>query len=163
MNSRELVELVAELASTPHFLTEALESVSPGHWDDRVSGIEFSLRQQFCHLRDVELEGYLVRVFRVAAEENPVLVDLDGTQMAHERRYAAQDAALAVHDFGVLRAMTMAKLRGLSPDAWKRKGRFDVDPEFDLHDLLAMMHSHDEQHCDEISALIAAALQSREK
>lgn len=157
MSSTENMSVVGELAATPRFLTDALRSVSSDRWDMRLGGIEFSLRQQCCHLRDVELEGYLVRIFRITAEICPLLVDLDGTRLANERLYHAQDAALAVADFVSLRAMTIAKLRGLPPSAWGREGRFEADSVFDLRELVAMMQSHDKEHCDEISALIAAA------
>jgi hypothetical protein len=163
MKSREMIELITELAGTPHFLQEALASVTSDRWDVRVPGIEFSLRQQFCHLRDVELEGHLVRVFRIAAEASPRLLDLDGTRLAHERRYVTQDAVAAVRDFVTLRAITIARLQHLSPDGWKRKGSFGGGPEFELRELVAMMHAHDKQHCDEIAALLAAAPESHAK
>lgn len=157
MTADELKETLDELASTPTFLAESIASVGREFWDTHISGIEFSLREQFCHLRDVELEGYLVRVVRITAEALPTLTDLDGTRLAAERHYEEQDAELAVSDFAALRAIVTAKLRVVPAEAWVRAGRFSEEAVFDLSELVSMMRSHDSQHCDEISALIAAA------
>jgi hypothetical protein len=156
MNASDLSTVIDQLAHTPRFVREAFNSVSSDDWDKCVEGVQFSLRQEVCHLRDVELEGYLVRVFRMAAEVGPVLSDLDGTRLARERGYEAQDPTMALSDFAALRALTVSKLRQLPPTAWARTGLFATNAPFDIRELTAMMLQHDEEHCAEISALLAA-------
>ena len=161
MIAHDVIAITEELASVPRFLKEALGSVAATDLDRHIDGVEFSLRQQLCHLRDTELEGYLVRIVRIAAETEPLLIDLNGSELARIRRYERQDPELAISDFASLRALTVAKLRKLPPDAWARTGLFAPDSPFDVHELTAMMLAHDVQHCDEISALVAAAAKDR--
>src|ERR1700722_746096 len=157
MIPHDFASVTDQLASVPPFLDEALRSIAVADWDRHAEGIEFSFRQQLCHLRDVELEGYLVRVTRMTAEASPLMVDLNGTELAQVRHYEIQDPALAVRDFTSLRTATVAKLRGLSRDDWSRLGRFAPDSPFNVRELAAMMLAHDRQHCDEIGALVASS------
>ena len=156
MIPHEIASITDQLASVPQFLDGALRSIATADWDRRTEGIEFSIRQQLCHLRDVELEGYLVRVTRMTAETSPLLADLNGSELAQVRHYELQDPSLAVRDFTAFRMTTVAKLRGLSRQDWSRPGRFSPDAPFDVHELAAMMLAHDRQHCDEIGALLAS-------
>jgi len=43
---------------------------------------EFSLLEYVCHLRDLELEGYRVRIERMLREDRPLLPDFDGAKAA---------------------------------------------------------------------------------
>jgi hypothetical protein len=147
--------LIDELEAAPDFVTETLGLLPEEHWDLRPHGAEFSLREQVCHLRDIELEGYLVRIHRIVAERAPVLIDLDGSRLARERDYASQDARLAAADFRALRAANVAKLRGLPASAWERTGSFAPDNSFALRELIEMMLAHDREHCDQIGQLCA--------
>jgi hypothetical protein len=144
-----------ELEATPGFLVEALGLVPEEQWDVRPHDAEFSLREQACHLRDIELEGYLVRIHRIVAESSPLLVDLDGSSLARERNYASQDARIAAADFRALRASNVAKLRGLPGSAWQRTGSFVPGGSFTLRELVEMMLAHDREHCDQIGQLCA--------
>lgn len=151
----DLHALIDELEAAPGFVTEALGIVPEAQWDLRPQGAEFSLREQVCHLRDIELEGYLVRIHRIVAEQAPVLVDLDGSRLARERDYASQDARIAATDFRALRAANVAKLRGLPASAWERAGSFAPGSGFTLRELIEMMLAHDREHCDQIGRLCA--------
>jgi hypothetical protein len=144
-----------ELEAAPGFVVEALGLVPEEQWDLRPEGAEFSLREQVCHLRDIELEGYLVRIYRIVAERSPLLADLDGSRLARERDYASQDARVAAADFRTLRAANVAKLRGLPASAWERAGSFAPGSSFTLRELVEMMLAHDREHCDQIGLLCA--------
>ena len=150
-----LQALIDELEGAPGFVVEALSLVPEEAWDVRASDAEFSLREQVCHLRDIELEGYFVRIHRIAAERAPLLADLDGSRLARERDYASQDARLAAADFRALRAASVAKLRTLPLSAWERTGSFEPGASFTLRELVDMMLAHDREHCGEIGALCA--------
>ena len=156
MGADDFSTVIDQLADTPRFVSEAFGSVSPASWDLRLDGVEFSLREAVCHLRDIELEGYLVRVFRMAAERAQLLAELDGARLAAERGYGTQDPVMAVGDFVALRALTVAKLRQLPPEAWARTGLFAADAPFSLSELAAMMLHHDEEHCADIGLLTQA-------
>src|SRR5688500_19594160 len=48
-------------------------------------------RSSDLYLRDIETEGYTVRIGQLLEEEDPLLRDLDGDRLAIERRYIEQD------------------------------------------------------------------------
>ena len=151
----DLHALIEELEAAPGFVMEALGLLPEGQWDLCPQGAEFSLREQVCHLRDIELEGYLVRIHRIVAESSPALADLDGSRLARERDYASQDARIAAADFRALRVANVAKLRGLAASAWQRTGSFAPGSSFTLRELADMMLAHDREHCDQIGQLCA--------
>jgi len=48
---------------------------------------EFSVLENICHLRDLELQGYTPRIRRILAEADPDLADFDGARVAAESSY----------------------------------------------------------------------------
>ena len=83
--SARLQRAIERLAKMPAFLSAAIEAADPGELVFRPGEVGFSLTEQACHLRDVEREGYLVRVTRVLAENAPALEGFDGTAVAKAR------------------------------------------------------------------------------
>src|SRR5258708_11053139 len=93
-------EALERLAAMPAFVEAAIEAASGEELAFRPGEEgEFSLVEHACHLRDLEREGYLVRVRRVLAEDTPALEGFDGAAVAPERRYLPQDAPAAPRDF----------------------------------------------------------------
>ena len=60
---------------------------SPESWAG-IPGESFSALGHACHLRDIEIEGYHVRIRRLITEENPALESLDGYELARQKRYS---------------------------------------------------------------------------
>jgi DinB family protein len=140
------------IAAMPRFLEEALEAAGATALGRRGPGGTFSLREQACHLRDLEREGYLVRVRRILAEESPVLEHFDGDAVARARDYPAQDARAAARDFATARADLVALLEPLDARAAAREARFGGQ-RITLAELVAMIEAHDRGHREEIAAL----------
>lgn len=146
---------IAALASMPAFVESTLARVAPGRWRERPGPEAFSLVEQACHLRDVEREGYLLRVKRMLSEERPRLVGFDGSTAARERDYASQDAKLATRQFAAARAEVVALLSAATPDQLQRAAMF-MDERITLADLVHLMVEHDREHRDEMAALADA-------
>src|SRR5512134_1183413 len=98
-----LAEAVTRLESMPAFVSSALASVPAADLTRQPRSGEFSLVEHACHLRDLEREGYLVRVRRMLAEKAPALLPFDGGAIAAARDYRAQDARIAAQEFGAAR------------------------------------------------------------
>jgi DinB superfamily len=154
-----LQEAMARLAGMPGFLDAALARAGPAELGLRRGEEDFSLTEQACHLRDVERDGYLVRVRRVLGEDQPSLEGFDGAAVARARDYLAQDAHAAARDFAAARREVIALLAALGP-AELARGAFFGDRPITLADLVAMMCDHDRGHREEIEAL-AGALEAR--
>jgi hypothetical protein len=148
------MEILERLAQMPRFLDAAIESAGADLWR-RPTGDFFSVGETACHLRDLEREGYLVRVRRILAEDTPDLAGFDGAAVAAERDYPSQDARVAARDFASARAELIELVR--------RAGRAELSREatifgerITLEKLVSMVEEHDRGHRAEIEAIISA-------
>jgi len=147
-----LPEALDRLASMPAFLLGVIDRASEAGLRDRGEGEEFSLGGHACHLRDLEREGYRVRLDRMLAEDCPALQGFDGAAIAKERDYASQDGRAAARDFARERSQLVARFASLPAEAYARTATFG-DRRIMLCDLVAMMVEHDRGHREEIEAL----------
>ena len=106
MTQTELQELVALLAETPEEVRRLTAGLSAEEARWRPAANEFSALEQACHLRDIEREGYAVRLRRLLAEDDAALPDLDGAELARERDYQSQNLSAAVEAFAQARQET---------------------------------------------------------
>jgi hypothetical protein len=116
---------------------------------------EFSATENVCHLRDIEEEGYCVRIRRLLEETEPALSDLDGARLAKERDYNNQDMLAALERFTNAREDNVAAIRSLPPESLNRSGTFEGAGAITLGQLLLMMREHDEGHLKELEGLRA--------
>jgi hypothetical protein len=117
----------------------------PASWDG-VPSEPFSAIEQICHVRDIEIEGYQLRIRRTLEEDDPLLVSLDGERMAHERRYAEADADSVLADLRRARRETLAMIESLSAEQFRRPARFEGYGALTLRSLVHYLCSHDQQH-----------------
>ena len=148
-----LAESIHQLAAMPAFLEAAIDAAPRDALAARPGPEEFSLVEHACHLRDLEREGYLLRVRRVLAEARPALEPFDGAKVAAERDYLRQDARVAAREFAAARGELTGLLAPLTADDLRREARFGDQPVC-LGDLIAMMVEHDRGHRDEIEQLV---------
>src|SRR5579862_1041055 len=146
---KELLERIAEM---PRFLEDAVESAGEEELGARGPGETFSMREQACHLRDVEREGYLLRVRRILDEDVPDLEGFDGAAVAAARDYNSQDARTAARDFAIARAEVVSILSRATPAQLAREATI-FGKRITLSDLAAMIDEHDRGHREEIESL----------
>ena len=124
----------------------------PAAWDWKPAdwavapGETFSLREHICHLRDIETEGYQLRLQRTRDEFIPDLAALDGYVLAEQRGYARQDPSEALATFGAARAETLALIREFSAADLSRGATFAEYGAVTLHGLVHFLSAHDRQH-----------------
>jgi len=146
---------IASLAAMPAFVEAALRAPGPGELVLRPAPEGFALVEQACHLRDLEREGYLVRVRRMLAEDLPTLEGFDGAAIARARDYLREDAPWRSRDFAAARREVIALIAPLGEDALARTAMFDAR-RITVADLVALMCEHDRGHREEIEALVDA-------
>ena len=122
-----------------------LRDWKPTSWDG-VPGEMFTALEQLCHMRDVEIDGYQVRIERLLREEAPHLVSIDGYALAAERRYAEEDPARVLTAFRAARLKTVEILVIVRPAEWGRRGDFEGYGPVTLAGLVHYLRSHDQQH-----------------
>ena len=145
-------DLLGELEDMPRQLERALRLIprdrlgwKPESWDG-CPGETFSALEHVCHLRDIERDGYQVRIQRLLDEANPSLLSLDGYEIARQRRYESADLAEALAAFGSARAVTVERLRDVSDAGLAREGEFAEYGRLTLRALIHYLRSHDQRH-----------------
>lgn len=156
-------QLLAELEQMPEELVRAVRAVPEAQlcWLPETRGGSpgetFSAIEHVCHLRDIESEGYHVRIRRMLEETEPSLESLNGDEMARERGYAEADLNEALAAFGALRAQTVARLRAVTTEQLARTGEFAEYGRLSLRGLVHYLRSHDQQHLAGIQWLAGKA------
>jgi hypothetical protein len=141
------------LGAMPAFLEAALHEAGEENLSARPSAGEFSLVEHACHLRDLEREGYLLRVRRILSESSPRLDDFDGQAVAAARDYPGQDAHAAAQDFAAARRELLAVLATLSAQDLARGAIFD-GRRISLTELVTLVDAHDTGHREEIERIL---------
>jgi hypothetical protein len=150
-----LAEALDRLGAMPCIVAVAVEGAMDEDLRCRGPDEGFCLLEQACHLRDLEREGYFVRLDRMLSEPHPTLAGFEGDVVARERDYMAQDARQAARDFALARERFLQRARALTAGEMRRSGDF-MGRSITVCDLLAMMVDHDDGHRREIERLLAA-------
>jgi hypothetical protein len=125
----------------------------PEDWT-AVPGEMFAPAEQACHLRDIEIEGYHVRIRRMLTEHNPDLASIDSYELARLRAYDRADPEEALAGFRAARTQTIAMLRGLTAEQLQRPGMFAEYGRLTLSGLMHLLCSHDLQHLSSMHWLL---------
>ena len=118
---------------------------APPSWEG-VPSEALTAIEQVCHVRDIEVEGYHLRLRRTLDETHPTLASIDTEALARERNYGASDASAALADFRLARTQTMALIAGLTPAQFDRTAVFEGYGALTLCSLVHYLCSHDQQH-----------------
>jgi hypothetical protein len=118
---------------------------APQSWQG-VPSEPFTPIAQICHVRDIEIDGYSVRIRRILHESTPFLPSIDGESLARERSYATASAPEVLSAFRAARARTVESVSGLSAEQLARPGVLEGYGPVSLRSLLHYLCSHDQQH-----------------
>jgi hypothetical protein len=118
---------------------------SPDSWDG-VPSEAFTAIEQICHVRDIEIEGYQVRIQRTLAEQEPFLPSIDSEAIARQRDYGAANPSQVLAQFRSARATTLQLLRAVRPEQLERRAVFEGYGPVTLRGLVHYLCSHDQQH-----------------
>jgi len=151
----QIPEAIAALSRLPRSL-ERLASLPDARLRTRPPGDYFSLLEQVCHLRDIEVEGYSRRLTLLLEQEHPELPDLDGAALAKARDYNSQDLMPALAAFTAARQANLARLKTLRESELARSGHLEKTGEVSVARLLELWTAHDAEHAREIEALLAS-------
>ena len=145
-----------------HFAAFAPEFVhwAPPSWDG-VPSEPLTALEQLCHVRDIEIDGYHVRIRRTLAESTPTLASIDTDALVRERAYARDEPARVLAAFRAARAQTLEMIAGLSDAQFERTAVFEGYGPLTLRSLVHYLCSHDQQHLAGLQWLLGKADASR--
>jgi hypothetical protein len=118
---------------------------SPDSWEG-VPSEAFTAIEQICHVRDIEIEGYQVRIQRTLTEEEPFLPSIDSEAVARQRGYTGANSSEVLAQFRSARATTLQLLRGVRREQLERRAVFEGYGPVTLRGLVHYLCSHDQQH-----------------
>jgi hypothetical protein len=148
----DLRRAIESLEAMPAFLDAAIAAAPADALMRRPQPGHFSLGEHACHLRDLEREGYLVRVQRMVAEDSPALEGFDGDAVAAARDYPSQDARRAAQEFAAARRSLAGMLAPLTAEHLSRPATFEGEP-ITFAGIIDMMLRHDAEHREEIGRM----------
>jgi len=158
--SQDVREVIEALARSPNEAARLLRDLSEQALKARNSPDEFSALENICHLRDIEVEGYTVRVNKILTENKPILPDIDGGRLAIDRAYNNQNVDEALETFALARLQNVVVLMQINDEQLKRSGFMTGVGEMTLEKLLVMMRDHDEDHLEELRRIRQQTLKS---
>jgi len=126
---------------------------TPASWEG-VPSEPLCAIEQLCHVRDIEIDGYHVRIQRTLTENNPALAALDTDALARVRHYRTADAAEVLAAFRAARAKTIATVSALPGEQFDRRASFEGYGPVTLRGLLHYLCSHDQQHLSGLQWLL---------
>jgi DinB superfamily len=140
------------LADFPRQLTAHYDAIPlehkhwrPSSWQG-IPSEHYTAHEQICHVRDIEIDGYRVRLQRTLEEMHPFLPGVDGDALAIERSYATSDATVVLDAFRAARAQTIELLSALTPEQFARTAEFEDYGPVTVRSLVHYLCSHDQQH-----------------
>lgn len=140
-----LAAFPAQLAAHYAAIPATHKHWAPPSWDG-VPSEPLTALEQVCHCRDIEIDGYHVRLQRTLTEQHPTLASLDTDALARERDYGSDDAEAALARFAAARAETVALIRTITAEQFDRTAQFDGYGPLTLRSLVHYLCSHDQQH-----------------
>jgi len=133
---------------------------APPSWEG-VPSEALTALEQLCHVRDIEVDGYQVRIRRTLAEDAPLLASIDTDALVRERAYARDEPARVLASFRAARAATMEMISGLSDAQLARTAVFEGYGPLTLRSLIHYLCSHDQQHLAGLQWVLGKAHASR--
>jgi len=118
---------------------------TPPSWDGIPSELLTPI-EQICHVRDIEIDGYQVRIERALSEANPTLGSIDTYGLAAERKYADADADAVLAEFRAARRRTIERIAQLDAAELERRAEFEGYGPVTVRGLIHYLCSHDQQH-----------------
>ena len=153
MTQQEFQALIKALEETPQLVQQLADELADDDRTWKPSAKEWSVLENVCHLRDIEREGYTLRIEKLLHETQPFLTDIDGDKLAEEGSYNSQDFHQALRAFARARQQNVLVIKDLPLDQLKRSGMFENFGTVTLGRLLLMMREHDESHLKDVSSL----------
>ena len=151
-------QLLDDLAAMPSFLVERFGALTDDQARQRI-GDAFAPVEQVWHLADLEREGFGVRIERLLNEDDALLADFDGAEVAERRKYREKSLSKGLRAFARARQDNIDALARVTPSEWTRRGEQQGVGPVSLCDIPTMMLAHDAGHRDEINAWCAHTAQ----
>jgi len=155
MDASERESRIRRYAEGPARLKQALDKLPEAARPWRPGPGKWSAHEIVCHCADSETNAAL-RIRYLVAESEPTIVGYDQDAWAGRLDYQAHPLEPALRTVDAVRANTVALLRRLPAEAWRREGRHTESGRYTAEDWLVVYSEHLEKHAGQIERNLAA-------
>ncbi len=151
-------ELIRKMASTPGAIANLVAEANDAQLDAAPEAGQWSARTILAHFRDDEFLCTRVALERMLAEDGPSLQFIDGADWEPRRNRTRERKEWILADFALQRQASLAILRSLRPEDWKRPGTRG-ERELNIEQLVQVWIRHDAEHLAELERLIGETVE----
>lgn len=148
MDGAKRRELIERYGQGYRVVAEALEGVTDAELDARPGPGKWTAREIVHHLADSEMTS-AIRLRRLLAEDNPVIVGYDQDEYARRLHYDRPIAG-SLEAFRLARLVTSELLARLSDEEWGRTGTHSESGAYSVELWLEIYAAHAHGHADQI-------------
>ena len=156
MNRHDFLHLIKSLEETPERVRRIVRGLTGAELRQKQAEHGFSALEHVCHLRDIEREGYVIRINNLLHKERPFLPDIDGDKLAEQRKYNSQDIDAALDEFSRARGESVTAVKALPPIQLSRNGVLENVGPITIGELLLKILEHDDEHIRALTELRAS-------
>lgn len=159
MDDAKRAELLEQYEAGFGAVAAAIAGMSDQEWDNRETPNEWSSRDLVHHYAESEMVA-AIRLRRLIAEDNPVIVPYDQDEYARALFYDRPVEA-SLQAFRYALQTNVAIMRRLPPGMWTKGGMHPESGPLDLNRFLAMYAGHGAWHADQFARARAGSLNTR--
>jgi hypothetical protein len=149
VDAQRRAALVTQYEAGPGVLRAAVEGLGDAELDRRPADGGWTPREVVHHVADSEMTS-AIRLRRLIAEDEPLIVGYDGDEFARRLHYADRPIAPALAAVEAARATTAQILHGLTEAEWSRMGTHSDSGTYGVAEWLETYAVHCDEHADQI-------------
>ena len=154
MDAAARAALVDQYRAGHAAIVEAIADIGQDNLDRRPADGGWTPREVVHHTADSEMTS-AIRLRRLIAEENPLIVAYDGDEFALRLHYADRPIEPALAAIASARATTVQILDSLTDAEWARTGTHSEAGAYGVERWLEIYAVHCHDHADKIRAAVA--------
>jgi hypothetical protein len=156
MDPAERAALVEQYRAGPAELRAALAEVGAANLDHRPRDGGWTPREVVHHTADSEMTS-AIRLRRLIAEDDPLIVGYDGDEFARRLHYEDRPIEPALEAIDGARSTTVQILDRLTDADWQRTGTHSEMGAYGVERWLEIYAAHCHEHADQIRRAVVQA------
>ena len=156
MESHERAALVARYRAGTAEILAAVAEIGDAGLDTRPADGGWTPREVVHHTADSEMTS-AIRLRRLIAEDNPLIVGYDGDEFARRLHYSGRPIEPALAAIAAARSTTLQILDGLTDAQWARTGTHSESGEYGVERWLEIYANHCHDHAEQIRTAVGGA------
>jgi DinB superfamily len=149
MDAERRAALVEQYRNGHSAILAAVDGLSDADLDHRPADGGWTPREVVHHTADSEMTS-AIRLRRLIAEENPLILGYDGDEFARRLHYADRPIEPALAAIAAARSTTVQILDGLTEEQWARTGTHSEGGPYGVRRWLEIYAAHCHEHADQI-------------